>query len=161
MQAKYETIQKLNEAWGTRFWSQIVTEWDQVPMPMRAPTVHNPALVMDWMRFSSDTIVAYVKMQTDLLHELTPHAPVTTNLRALTRQFDHFDMAGVLDFVSVDSNATIKSRSAENACEIDIMRSLKKDNIRTPDNDAGFWVIEQRPVMSIGRMSIRLSGPAW
>ncbi|MBI3850070.1 MAG: beta-galactosidase [Verrucomicrobia bacterium] len=144
LQAKYETIQKLNEAWGTRFWSQIVTDWDQVPMPMRAPTVHNPALVLDWMRFSSDTIVAYVKMQTDLLHELTPNAPVTTNLRALTRHFDHFDMAGVLDFVSVDSNATIKSRSAENACEIDIMRSLKKENIRTPDGDAGFWVIEQK-----------------
>lgn len=144
LRAKYENIQKLNEAWGTRFWSQIVTDWDQVPMPMRAPTVHNPALVLDWMRFSSDTIVAYVKMQADLLHELTPHAPVTTNLRALTRHFDHFDMAGVLDFVSVDSNATIKSRSAENACEIDIMRSLKKEDIKTPDGDAGFWVIEQK-----------------
>ncbi len=144
LKAKYGTIEKLNEAWGTRFWSQIVTQWDQAPMPMRAPTVHNPALVLDWMRFSSDTIVAFVKMQADLLHELTPDAPVTTNLRALTRHFDHFDMAGVLDFVSMDSNATIKSRSAENACEVDIMRSLKKEDIRTPDGDEGFWIIEQK-----------------
>jgi beta-galactosidase len=44
----------------------------------------------------------------------------------------------------VDSNATIKSRSAENACEIDIMRSLKKEDVKTPDGDAGFWVIEQK-----------------
>jgi beta-galactosidase len=144
LKAKYETVQNLNDLMGARFWSQTVADWSQVPMPMRAPTVHNPALVLDWMRFSSDTIVAFVKMQADLLHELTPDAPVTTNLRALTRHFDHFDMAEVLDFVSVDSNATIKSKSAENACEIDMMRSLKKAGIRTPDGDSGFWVIEQK-----------------
>lgn len=144
LKAKHETIERLNEMLGLRFWGQTVTDWDQVPMPMYAPTVHNPALVLDWMRFSSDTIVAYIKMQADILHELTPHAPVTTNLRALTRHFDHFDLAEVLDFVSVDSNATIKSQSAENACEIDMLRSLKKGNIRTPDGDVGFWVIEQK-----------------
>jgi beta-galactosidase len=101
-------------------------------------------LVLDWMRFSSDTIVAFVKCQVDILHEVSPNAPVTTNLRALTRHFDHFDVAEVLDFVSLDSNATIKAKSAENACEIDMMRSLKKIGIKTPDDDEGFWVIEQK-----------------
>src|SRR5262249_3487387 len=145
LKAKYQTIERLNECHGTRFWSQTVSDWDEVPMPKRAPTVHNPALVLDWMRFSSDTVIAYIRMQADLLHELTPRAPGTTNLRALTRHFDHFDMAEVLDFVSVDSNATIKSRSAENACEVDMMRSLKKANTRTPDGGTGgFWVIEQK-----------------
>jgi|YelNatPaOPRAMG01_1025707.scaffolds.fasta_scaffold00652_8 beta-galactosidase len=144
LQAKYKTIDQLNAAWGTRFWSQIITDWSQAPMPQRAPTVHNPALILDWMRFCSDTIVAYAKMQVDLLHELTPHIPVTQNLRALYRNFDHFDMAEILDFVSLDSNAVIRSRSAELACEIDMMRSLKKTNIRTPDGDWGFWVIEQK-----------------
>jgi beta-galactosidase len=144
LKVKYETIGHLNECMGTRFWTQIVTDWDQVPMPMKAPTVHNPALVLDWMRFSSDTIIAYMKMQADILHEITPDAPVTTNLRALSRHFDHFDLAEVLDFVSVDSNATIKSKSADNACEVDMMRSLKKEGVRTPDGDEGFWVIEQK-----------------
>jgi beta-galactosidase len=144
LQSKYETIGHLNELMGARFWSQVVTEWDHVPMPLSAPTVHNPALVMDWMRFCSDTIIAYARMQTDLLHELTPNIPVTHNLRALTRLFDFFDMAEVLDFVSVDSNATIKSKCAELACEIDMMRSLKKTNIKAPNGDCGFWVIEQK-----------------
>ena len=126
------------------FWGQIVSDWNQVPMPMIAPTVHNPALMLDWMRFSSDSCVAFIRMQRDLLHELTTGKPVTTNLRSLSRHFDHFDMAEVLDFVSVDSNATIKSKSAELACEIDMMRSLKKTEVRTPDGDPGFWVIEQK-----------------
>lgn len=145
LKAKYETIQRLNECMGTRFWSQTVTDWDQVPMPMVAPTVHNPALVLDWMRFSSDTIKAFVKMQADLLHELTPDAPVMTNLRALSRHFDHFDVAEVLDFVALDSYATIKSKSSENAMDIDMIRSLKKTGLKMPGSgDGGFWVIEQK-----------------
>src|SRR4030095_12655682 len=114
-------------------------------MPMRAPTIHNPALVVDWKRFCSDTIVAYARMQADLLKELTPDIPVTQILRPLCRDFDHFDMAEVMDFVSVDSNAAIKEKSSELACEIDMMRSLKKAGIRTPGGgDYGFWVIEQK-----------------
>jgi beta-galactosidase len=144
LQAKYETIERLNDFLGTRFWAQTIRDWNEVPIPMMAPTVHNPALVTDWRRFSSDTCVAFVRMQAELLRELTPKIPVTTNLRALTRRFDHFDMASVLDFVSIDSNATIKSKSAENACEIDMLRSLKKTGVRTPDGDSGFWVIEQK-----------------
>ena len=117
---------------GTRFWGQTVGDWSHVPMPRCAPAPHNPALMLDWRRFCSDTIVAFVRMQADLLHELTPQAPVTTNMRAFGQQLDLFDMADALDFVSLNSNATIKSKSSENACEVDFLRSLKKDNIKTP-----------------------------
>src|SRR5438045_3331883 len=113
LEAKYTTVERLNDLVGNRFWSQIVTRFDQVPMPMVAPTVHNPALILDWHRFCSDTILAYARMQINLLHELTPGIPVTHNLRALSRDFDHFDMGEALDFVAVDSNAAIKSRSGE------------------------------------------------
>jgi len=57
---------------------------------------------------------------------------VTNNLRALTRFFDHFDVAEVLDFVGVDSNATIKSKSPKTPAGIDMLRSLKKSNAKTP-----------------------------
>lgn len=144
LQAKYETADRLNDCLGLRFWGQAVTDFSQVPMPRQAPTGHNPALVVDWMRFCSDSCIAFVRCQAEILREITPDIPVTHNLRALTRGFDHFDMAEVLDFVSVDSHATIKERSAINACELDMLRSLKKSGIRTPDGDAGFWVIEQK-----------------
>src|SRR5208283_4165612 len=82
--------------------------------------------------------------QADVLHEICPDHPVTVNLRALRRKFDHFDMAAAVDFVSVESNAAIKTKSSELACDIDILRSLKKSDIKTPDGDCGFWVIEQK-----------------
>ncbi len=144
LQAKYETIQNLNDLMGLRHWGQVVSAWDEVPMPMRAPTWHNPALVLDWRRFCSDTIVQYVKMQADLLHELTPKCPVTTNLKPLVHKFDHFDLAEVLDFVAAESASAIRAKSAEAACEIDMLRSLKKTGIRTPDGETGFWVIEHK-----------------
>jgi len=144
LKAKYETIEKLNQLMGLRHWGQVVSSWNEVPMPMSAPTVHNPALLLDWCRFCSDTIVQFVKMQADLLHEITPNCPVTTNLRPLLHRFDHFDLSEIIDFVSIENTAALKTRSAELACEIDMLRSLKKTGVRTPDGDTGFWVMEQK-----------------
>jgi beta-galactosidase len=144
LKLKYKSVDRLNRQLGLRFWSQTVTAFDQVPMPMHAPTMHNPALLLDWHRFCSDTLVAFTRMQAEVLHEICPNQPVTVNLRALQRRFDHFDMADVVDFISVESNAAIKAKSAELACDIDILRSLKKTDIRMPDGDVGFWVIEQK-----------------
>jgi beta-galactosidase len=144
LQAKYEKIERLNELLGLRFWGQTVTSWDQVPMPMYAPAMHNPALLLDWNRFSSDTMVQFVKMQADILHERCPQHPVTVTMRAFLRQYDHFDMADAVDFVSIESNVVMKARTAELACDIDMLRSLKKADIRTPDGDCGFWAMEQK-----------------
>ena len=144
LQAKYGTIERLNDLLGLRFWGQTVTAWDQVPMPMYAPAMHNPALLLDWNRFSSDTMVQFVKMQADLLHENCPQHPVTVTMRAFLRQYDHFDMADAVDFVSIESNVVMKAKTAELACDIDMLRSLKKSDIRTPDGDCGFWAMEQK-----------------
>ena len=144
LETKYGSIERLNEALGLEFWGQLVSEFKQVPMPMAAPCPHNPALLLDWRRFSSDTCVAFARMQVDLLHRLCPKAPATTNLRAFATKFDYFDMADGLDFVSVDSDETAAARPSEVAASIDYMRSLKKLGSRTPDGNEGFWVIEQK-----------------
>ena len=144
LEAKYETLEQLNQRLGLRHWGQVVSAWNEVPLPMAAPTIHNPALILDWNRFCSDTIVQFVSMQADVLRKISPGRPVTTNLRALRHRFDHFDLANVLDFVSIESTAAIKAKPSEIAGEIDMLRSLKKSGVKTPDGDAGFWVMEQK-----------------
>jgi beta-galactosidase len=89
-------------------------------------------------------MVQFVKMQADILHERCPQHPVTVTMRAFRRQYDHFDMASVVDFVSIESNVVMKAATAELACDIDMLRSLKKSDIRTPDGDCGFWALEQK-----------------
>src|SRR5437763_17163365 len=83
-------------------------------------------------------------MQAEFLHEPPPKCPVTTNLRPLLHRFDHFAVAEAIDFVSIESTAALKARSSELACEIDMLRSLKKTGIRAPDGDSGFWVMEKK-----------------
>ncbi|MBI3874885.1 MAG: beta-galactosidase [Verrucomicrobia bacterium] len=144
LQAKYETIEKLNQRLGLAFWGQVVSDWSQVPMPMSAPAPHNPALVTDWRRFSSDTCVAFVRMQADLLRELSPDIPATTTLRPFAANFDYFDMAEVVDFVGMDSDASTSTKASEVACSIDFIRSLKKSGSRLPGGEEGFWVMEQK-----------------
>jgi beta-galactosidase len=155
LQAKYEKIERLNDLLGLRFWGQTVTAWDQVPMPMYAPAMHNPALLLDWNRFSSDTMVQFVKMQADLLHEKCPKHPVTVTMRAFRRQYDHFDMADAVDFVSIESDVVMKTKTAELACDVDMLRSLKKADIRTPNGDYGFWAMEQK----VGQVSYQDVNP--
>lgn len=142
--SKYETVERLNELMGLRHWGQVVRDFAEVPMPMAAPAAHNPALVLDFSRFCSDTIVQFVRMQAEILRDACPHCPVTTNLRPLLHKFDHFDVAEEIDFVSIESTAALRPKSAELACEIDMLRSLKKTGIRSPDGDSGFWVMEQK-----------------
>lgn len=139
LKSKYETVDLLNERMGLRFWSQVVTDFADVPMPMVAPAVHNPALLTDWRRFSSDTCVAFIRMQAEILRELTPKIPVTTTLRPYAVQIDHFDLADAIDFVAIDSDAAVGHNSGENAMPIDLARSLKKNG-----EAEGFWVMEQK-----------------
>lgn len=139
LKAKYETVDSLNERMGLRFWSQVVNDFSQVPMPMAAPAVHNPALLTDWRRFSSDTCVAFVRMQAEILRELTPKIPITTTVRPYATQIDNFDLTEVVDFVSLDSDATVGSKSAEIAMSIAMARSLKRNS-----EAEGFWVMEQK-----------------
>lgn len=144
LKAKYGTIEKLNAMLGLNVWGQVVSDWSQVPMPRNAPAPHNPALLTDWRRFSSDTCVAFIRMQAQLLKELSPNIRTTTTLRAWAAEFDYFDMAEAVDFVSVDSNAATRADASKVAAGLDYLRCLKHGRAKLPDGQDGFWVMEQK-----------------
>ena len=54
-----ETLERLNEAWGTRFWSQTYDDWDQIDLPHPTPTWLNPTVLLDETRFISDCVVRF------------------------------------------------------------------------------------------------------
>ena len=138
LKLKYKTIERLNDQMGLRHWGQVVTDWSQIPMPMAAPTAHNPAARRGLVPVLQRHHRGLRQDAGGLSARITPECPVTTNLRALRHRFDHFDLAGAMDFVSIESTSAIKPKSADLACEIDMLRSLKKTDVRTPDGDYGF-----------------------
>ena len=51
LEKRYGSVEALNEAWGTSFWSQTYYAWDEVSPPAAAPTFINPTQQLDWRRF--------------------------------------------------------------------------------------------------------------
>ena len=80
LQRRYATLDALNGAWGTIFWSHVYTEWSQIPVPLATGGSPNPGLALDFARFASDTYVAYQQRQIDVLRSRTSGQFITHNL---------------------------------------------------------------------------------
>jgi beta-galactosidase len=107
LQTRYGSLDALNEAWGTAFWSQRYGDWDQILPPRLAATHPNPGRQLDFKRFCSDALKDYLRAERDILRELTPDLPVTTNFMVMgeTNGMDYADWAAEVDFVANDHYA--------------------------------------------------------
>lgn len=103
LKEKYGTLEELNQRWGTVFWSQKYSSWQQIPVPKKTWTAHNPSLLLDFHRFSSDSMVEYQQIQVDIIREITDQQWVTHNLPALGNSLNAADLAQDLDFISYDN----------------------------------------------------------
>ncbi|MCB0136546.1 MAG: beta-galactosidase, partial [Caldilineaceae bacterium] len=100
---RYGTLDELNRAWGTAFWSQRYGQWEEINPPRRAPTFANPTQQLDWRRFSSDSLIALSDMETEILRGITPDVPVTTNFMGFFKPADYRKWAHREDVVSLDT----------------------------------------------------------
>jgi len=103
LKERYGTLDKLNFAWGTAFWSQIYGDWDEIQPPRRSPAQSNPTQQLDWARFSSDSWLVCFEEQKATLKAITPHLPVTTNFMGFHKGVDYFKFAAHQDVVSQGS----------------------------------------------------------
>jgi beta-galactosidase len=106
LEQKYGTIEALNAAWGTVFWSQEYTDWSEIVLHNLSVTEPNPSQVLDFYRFSSDQVVAYDRMQTAIIRAHSPGRFVTHNYMIFESTFDHYRAAQHLDFVTWDNYPT-------------------------------------------------------
>jgi beta-galactosidase len=108
LRLRYRSLDALNDAWGTAFWSQHYGSWDEILPPRLAATHPNPTQQLDFKRFSSDALKDYLRAERDVLRSLTPDVPVTTNFMVMgeTKGMDYADWAAEVDFVSNDHYAT-------------------------------------------------------
>lgn len=79
LQNKYVHLDSLNIRWGTQFWSQWYTDWEQINLPFKATAQHNPSLILDFKRFISNSVVEFQRNQVDVIRELCPTTFITHN----------------------------------------------------------------------------------
>ncbi|MGW2822407.1 beta-galactosidase [Streptomyces sp. NPDC001443] len=89
--ATYETVEAVNEAWGTAFWGQRYAAFDEIDPPRLTPTVGNPGQALDYKRFADATMRENFVAERDILHRLAPGVPVTTNFMTALSQCDSVD----------------------------------------------------------------------
>jgi len=104
LRARYGSVAELNRAWATAFWSQSYSTFEEVLPPRLAATHPNPTQQLDFARFSSDALKDYLIAERDLLRQLTPDIPITTNFMVMgeTKAMNYADWAGEVDIVSND-----------------------------------------------------------
>ncbi|MGW1024534.1 beta-galactosidase [Streptomyces sp. NPDC002577] len=87
----YDSVDAVNDAWGTAFWGQRYASFDQIDPPRQTPTAANPAQQLDYRRFADATMRENFVRERDILHRLSPGVPVTTNFMTALSQCDSVD----------------------------------------------------------------------
>ena len=124
----YGSLDALNRAWWTGFWSKTYTDWRQLHSPSRFGEATLHGLNLSWKRFVTHQTVDFMRAEVAPLRAVAPNLPVTTNLMTLYDGLDPFRFASVVDFASYDSyprwGADDASEAALAAMNYDIMRCI-------------------------------------
>lgn len=149
LSSQYQTIDQLNKAYGTVFWSQIYNTFDELIIP-RAGACYdvdagtqgqNPALLLDFDRFCSDSVISFVQETCKTIRAYSDK-PITSNLLDAAVNsgtgIDYFKLSKEFDFVSWDNYIEFQWGIAQDATvshDHALLRSYKKKP---------FWVMEQQ-----------------
>lgn len=144
LKAKYKTLDNLNHAWWTDFWSHTYTDWVQIHAPVPNGEMNVHGLTLDWKRFVTHQTVDFMKLERDTVKAVNPDIPVTANLMGFYDGLDYFKFGPALDVVSWDNypqwhTADNVDIAVYSALTHDVMRSVKHQN---------FLLMESTPSMT-------------
>lgn len=130
LKTRYTTLDELNHAWWSRFWSHTFTDWCQI-----APVdsgIHG--LMLDWQRFKTDQTIDFFKSECVPLRQLTPTVPITTNFMGFSPTLDYWKFAREVDVVSWDSYPAYHDRPDDwlNAVETSLTHDLNRSFKQKP-----------------------------
>lgn len=153
LRERYESIDALNAAWGTVFWSMEYRSFDEIDPPVATVTEAHPSHRLDYRRFASDEVVRYNRMQVDIIRAHSPGRPVAHNFMQLFTEFDHYKVAADLDIATWDSYplGALEEQWFEPSIKAKWLRTGHPDfasfnhDVYRGMSKAPFWVMEQQP----------------
>lgn len=99
LQNKYNSISRLNQAWGTNFWSQVYSSFDEITLPKTAQVFMNHHQILDYRRFAASQTNDFLNEQCLLIKKYARNQWVTTNYIPNYEE-GHIGGSPDLDFVS-------------------------------------------------------------
>ncbi|WP_436535736.1 beta-galactosidase [Actinoplanes sp. HUAS TT8] len=144
LRERYTTLEQLNAAWYTTFWSHTFTSWDEIEAPSMltehwrdAEHTAFQAITIDYRRFMSDAMLANFRDEKAAIRESDPDTPVTTNFMGAYQPIDYHRWAADLDFVSWDNYPPDDEHPEWMAFTHALMRGI--------GGGRPFWLMEQTP----------------
>ncbi|EHE5102599.1 beta-galactosidase [Salmonella enterica] len=131
LKTRYKTLDALNHAWWTGFWSHTYSDWSQIESPSPQGETSNHGLNLDWRRFVTAQVKEFYLTEVAPLKAERPELPATTNFMWYFNDYDYWQLKDVVDFVSWDSYPMWHKQEDERAvaCKTamyhDLMRTLK------------------------------------
>lgn len=143
LRERYGSLDALNKAWNTRFWSHHFYDLEDIVVPNAlseewgGSRTNFQGISLDYRRFQSDSLLECYKLERDELKRFTPDIPVTTNLMGFYPELDYFKWAKEMDVVSWDNYPSLDTPFSQTAMTHALMRGLK--------NGQPFMLMEQTP----------------
>lgn len=131
LEARYGTVDELNEAWGTQIRSEYYHSFEQVPQPGPAPFLHNSSLSTMYQLFSMEKIAEFSDQQAAIIRNYSI-APITHN-SSVAFHVDNERLFKNLDFASFDTYA-LSTNIPAYLINCDLWRNFKKGK--------AFWIME-------------------
>lgn len=146
VEAKYETLDQLNKAWWTTFWSHTYTSFSQVesPAPHGETFVHGQNL--DWKRFVTDQTLDFYRHEVKPLKAKNPDIPVTANFMELFDGLNYDRFRDDLDIVSWDSYPTW--HGAKDDLAVASYTAMNHDWFRSLKDGKPFLLMESTPSLT-------------
>ena len=137
LQRRFGTLDALNRAWTTAYWSQTYDRWSEIALPTGGG---NPGLLLEHKHFVSDTWRDFEHVQIQAIRRYAePRQFITTNIGGLgwSDNYDHYEIVRDLDLASWDDYVGEGHLNvARNGFMHDFVRGWKRAN---------FWVMETQP----------------
>ncbi len=102
LKKRYGTLDNLNHAWWTGFWSNTFTDWKQIHAPSAMGENRLHGLKLDWKRFTSDQLLDFCKEEIAAVRQYSDR-PAVTNFMGMFYPLNYFKWAKTLDLVSYDN----------------------------------------------------------
>ncbi len=135
LQARYNSLDSLNDHWSTSYWSQTYSTWEQIPIPIGP---HNPGLMLEFKHFITESYRKFQRLQVDSLRTYLPEGVwITHNFMRWFDGYDHYSMSDDLDIASWDWYVGMGHHDYLSSGVLhDLVRGFKQKN---------FWLIETQP----------------
>lgn len=154
LQNKYQTIEKLNNAWNLSFWSQNLRSFDEVFLPRKGD---NPSCYQNYQQFYSDCAIDFYNLQRDAIKKIIPSAKVTHNIcsSGFLYQLDLYKMAKTCDFMAIDNYPygwTLENEYGNRGAftYTPHMASMALSQLRGAKPQFSFWVTEAQIGRTVG-----------